>query len=201
MACLDDRRARRPAAAARATALICDRLQRGDRVGATSRSPRSRTPAIALARSGSSARSPGRQSRRRQLDDPETSWLIVVLNPSHLSSSWLDGGAAMCAHVRRASRALTTRACCFSRAAGVSRRMPQRRQTGSEQRRGWRRVCAAWNPASAPRRSTCSRIQNRWVFDPGTRFAVIAAPTRRCSPVAIGAARMFSGCGVSDGRH
>ena len=25
-------------------------------------------------------------------DDPETSWLILVLNPSYLSSSWLDGG-------------------------------------------------------------------------------------------------------------
>ena len=25
-------------------------------------------------------------------DDPETSWLILVLNPSYLSSSWLDRG-------------------------------------------------------------------------------------------------------------
>ena len=93
--------------------------------------PASRGRAIPTPRSGSSARSPGRQSRRRQLDDPETSWLIIVLNPSYLSSSWLDGGAAMCAHVRRASRGLTTRACCFSGGAGVSGRMPQRRQTST----------------------------------------------------------------------
>ena len=41
-------------------------------------------------------------------------------------------GAAMCARVRRASRGLTTRACCFSGGAGVSRRMPQRRQSGTD---------------------------------------------------------------------
>ena len=41
-------------------------------------------------------------------DDPETSWLILVLNPQLSLKQLVGRGAAMCAHVRRASRGLTT---------------------------------------------------------------------------------------------
>ena len=57
------------------------------------------------------------------------------------ASGWT--GAAVCARVRRASRGLTTRACCFSEGPGVSRRMPQRR-----------------------------REQQRWAASPGPRGAL-----------------------------
>ena len=102
-------------------------------------------------------------------DDPETSWLILVLNPSYLSSSWLDGGSYVCSRPR-ASRGLTPRACCFSRGAGVSRRMPQWRHFRSSPAcvvagdGRHRSLCTRW--ASAARRSLLRFVQldsGRWL--------------------------------------
>ena len=62
----------------------------GERVGPCRR----RTSA--WPRSGSSARSPGRRSRRRQLDDPETSWPIVVLNPQLSLKQLVGRGQLLC---------------------------------------------------------------------------------------------------------
>ena len=86
---------RPPGSQARTTALDLALAPTGPSPRRPSRLARGQRRAGAWPRSGSSARSPGRRSRRRQLDDPETSWLIVVLNPQ-LSLKQLVGRGQLC---------------------------------------------------------------------------------------------------------